>query len=84
MITGLVKVNLAFAVVAGLGIVIGVVYMLVSYRKTMLGHAVELPFCGSEFPGKICVCPDDRLDFFNRDFSDPVFESDRKQCKYIG
>jgi NADH-quinone oxidoreductase subunit M len=44
MITGLVKVNLWFAVLAGLGIVVGVVYMLVSYRKTMLGQPVELSF----------------------------------------
>jgi NADH-quinone oxidoreductase subunit M len=44
MITGLVKLNIAYAVLAGLGIIIGVVYMLVSYRKTMLGQPVELPF----------------------------------------
>lgn len=44
MITGLVKVNMGFAILAGSGIIIGVVYMLVSYRKTMLGQPVELPF----------------------------------------
>jgi NADH-quinone oxidoreductase subunit M len=44
MITGLVKVNFIFAVLAGLGIIVGVVYMLVSYRTTMLGHSVQLPF----------------------------------------
>jgi NADH-quinone oxidoreductase subunit M len=52
MITGLVKVNLAFAVLAGLGIVIGVVYMLVSYRKTMTGPPVELPFPDLNFREK--------------------------------
>jgi len=44
MITGLVKVGLGYAILAGLGIIVGVVYMLVSYRKTMLGQPVELPF----------------------------------------
>jgi NADH-quinone oxidoreductase subunit M len=52
MITGLLKVNIAFAVLAGLGIVIGVVYMLVSYRKTMTGPPVELPFPDLNFREK--------------------------------
>ncbi len=53
MFTGLVKVNLAFAVLAGLGTLAGVVYMLVSYRKTMLGQPVELPFPDLNFREKL-------------------------------
>jgi NADH-quinone oxidoreductase subunit M len=52
MITSLVKINMVFAVLAGLGILTGVVYMLVSYRTTMLGQPVDLPFTDLNFREK--------------------------------
>jgi NADH-quinone oxidoreductase subunit M len=39
MLTGLVKVNLCLAIFAALGILLGVVYMLVTYKTAMLGGA---------------------------------------------
>jgi NADH-quinone oxidoreductase subunit M len=44
MITGLAGMSLWPAIVAGLGLVIGVVYMLVSYRKAMLGEVANCEF----------------------------------------
>jgi NADH-quinone oxidoreductase subunit M len=53
MITSLVKVNLGFAILAGLGIVVGVVYMLLSYRAAMLGKPAEIPFWDLNFREKL-------------------------------
>jgi NADH-quinone oxidoreductase subunit M len=44
MLTGLVQKHLWLAVVAGLALVIGVVYMLVTYRKAMLGDVATCEF----------------------------------------
>ena len=73
MITGLVKVNLAFAVAGRIGnsdrggLYAGILQE--NHDRPAGGIAV----LRSEFPGKICVCPHDRFDFFNRDFSNACF-----------
>jgi NADH-quinone oxidoreductase subunit M len=44
MITGLVRINLWLAVLTGFGLILGAVYMLVSYKSAMLGATSSLPF----------------------------------------